>query len=73
VFQNYALYPHMTVAEHRLCSEAAESSQGRDHTKVREAAQLLGLSDYLNSSRTAVRGQRQVSHGRAIVREPRCS
>jgi len=63
---------HDSGAEHRLCSEAAEVPKAEINTKVREAAQLLGLSDYLNSKPGQLSGgQRQrVAMGRAIVREP---
>jgi hypothetical protein len=46
VFQDYALYPHMTVApEHRLRPEAAQDARRRDRAKVDEAAEMLGLVD----------------------------
>ena len=73
VFQNYALYPHMTVAanmgfslEHRGTSKA-EIAQ-----RVQWAAGILGLSDYLERyPRQLSGGQRQrVAMGRAIVRNP---
>jgi multiple sugar transport system ATP-binding protein len=73
VFQNYALYPHMTVAENMGFSlrlknaPAAEISQ-----KVRKAADILGLVPYLERyPRQLSGGQRQrVAMGRAIVRDP---
>ena len=73
VFQNYALYPHMTVArEHRLRAQAAQGAQGRAHAKVKEAADILGLTDWLDRKPGQLSGgQRQrVAMGRAIVREP---
>ena len=73
VFQNYALYPHMTVAENMgfaLKLKGVPRSQ-RD-TRVREAAKLLDLERYLDRKPKALSGgQRQrVAMGRAIVREP---
>ena len=74
VFQNYALYPHMTVAENmgfalKLQGRATRPSGTR---KVREAAKLLDLEKYLDRKPKALSGgQRQrVAMGRAIVREP---
>src|SRR6201999_2156805 len=62
VFQNYALYPHMTVGVHK--EERAQ--------RVLEAAKLLDLEDYLGRKPKALSGgQRQrVAMGRAIVRQP---
>ncbi len=73
VFQNYALYPHMTVAQNiGFALKLRKFPKAEINTKVREAAQLLGLSDYLNSKPGQLSGgQRQrVAMGRAIVREP---
>ncbi|MFZ2058371.1 MAG: sn-glycerol-3-phosphate ABC transporter ATP-binding protein UgpC [Acidimicrobiales bacterium] len=73
VFQNYALYPHMTVAQNiGFALRLRKRPKAEINTKVREAAQLLGLSDYLNSKPGQLSGgQRQrVAMGRAIVREP---
>ena len=74
VFQNYALYPHMTVAgEHRVRAQAAQAAQGPSSTaKVNEAAEILGLTDWLDRKPGQLSGgQRQrVAMGRAIVREP---
>ncbi len=73
VFQNYALYPHMTVAQNM---GYALKLRGLDKTereaKVREAAALLNLDGYLDRKPKALSGgQRQrVAMGRAIVREP---
>src|SRR3984957_17771561 len=74
VFQNYALYPHMTVFENmsyglRIRGLAREDI-GR---RVDEAAALLGLSEFLSRKpRQLSGGQRQrVAMGRAIVREPK--
>ena len=73
VFQNYALYPHMSVAQNmgfslRLRKEPAKVIDER----VREAAEILGLTDYLaRFPRQLSGGQRQrVAMGRAIVRDP---
>jgi multiple sugar transport system ATP-binding protein len=73
VFQSYALYPHMTVAENIGFSLRLRKRPKQEiNTKVREAAQLLGLTDYLSSKPGQLSGgQRQrVAMGRAIVREP---
>ncbi|MBM9595439.1 ABC transporter ATP-binding protein [Roseitranquillus sediminis] len=73
VFQNYALYPHMTVAENMGFSlRLARHSKDEIATKVRDAAQILGLSNYLERfPRELSGGQRQrVAMGRAIVRDP---
>jgi multiple sugar transport system ATP-binding protein len=73
VFQNYALYPHMTVAQNiGFALKLRKFPKHEINTKVREAAQLLGLTDYLNSKPGQLSGgQRQrVAMGRAIVREP---
>ncbi len=73
VFQNYALYPHMTVADNmgfalKMQNVPAEERQAR----VVDAAKLLGLEDYLQRKPKALSGgQRQrVAMGRAIVRQP---
>jgi len=73
VFQNYALYPHMTVYENmafslKLAGLPAEEVRSRAH----EAAQILGLMEYLERyPRQLSGGQRQrVAMGRAIVRKP---
>jgi multiple sugar transport system ATP-binding protein len=73
VFQNYALYPHMTVRENmafslKLAKVPAEQAQQR----VAEAAGILGLGEYLDRyPRQLSGGQRQrVAMGRAIVRKP---
>jgi len=73
VFQNYALYPHMTVAQNIAYPlKIARVPQAEKERKVREAAALLGLSDYLDRKPAQLSGgQRQrVAMGRAIVREP---
>ncbi|MFZ2058644.1 MAG: sn-glycerol-3-phosphate ABC transporter ATP-binding protein UgpC [Acidimicrobiales bacterium] len=73
VFQNYALYPHMTVAQNiGFALKLRKFRKAEINAKVREAAQLLGLTEYLNSKPGQLSGgQRQrVAMGRAIVREP---
>ncbi|MCU7729649.1 sn-glycerol-3-phosphate ABC transporter ATP-binding protein UgpC [Actinoplanes sp. KI2] len=73
VFQNYALYPHMTVAENMgfALKMAGVPKQERDR-RVQEAARLLDMEDLLGRKPAAMSGgQRQrVAMGRAIVREP---
>jgi multiple sugar transport system ATP-binding protein len=73
VFQNYALYPHMTVGENIAFSlrlKKADRSEVR--SKVEEAARVLGLTEYLDRRPAQLSGgQRQrVAMGRALVREP---
>ena len=73
VFQNYALYPHMTVAENIGFSLGLRKISKSDvKAKVAEAAAMLGLTQYLNRRPSQLSGgQRQrVAMGRAIVREP---
>jgi multiple sugar transport system ATP-binding protein len=73
VFQNYALYPHMTVAENMgFALKIAGVSKEDRATRVQDAAKLLDLEPYLDRKPKALSGgQRQrVAMGRAIVREP---
>ena len=73
VFQNYALYPHMTVAENLGFSlKIAKKSDAEIASAVTEAAQILGLDEMLDRKPAALSGgQRQrVAMGRAIVRHP---
>ena len=73
VFQNYALYPHMTVAENMgFALKIAGVSKEERAERVLEAAKLLDLEDYLARKPKALSGgQRQrVAMGRAIVRKP---
>jgi multiple sugar transport system ATP-binding protein len=73
VFQNYALYPHMTVAENMgFGLKMAKVSSAERRQRVEDAAKLLGLTDYLERKPKALSGgQRQrVAMGRAIVRSP---
>ncbi len=73
VFQNYALYPHMTVRENMAFSlELAKQSKDAIQTKVDRAAEILALGSLLDRyPRQLSGGQRQrVAMGRAIVRDP---
>ena len=73
VFQNYALYPHMTVAENMgFALKIAGVGKEERATRVQEAAKLLDLEQYLGRKPKALSGgQRQrVAMGRAIVRQP---
>ena len=73
VFQNYALYPHMTVAENIGFSlEMQKLPKAQVGPKVEDAARVLGLTDQLRRKPAQLSGgQRQrVAMGRAIVREP---
>jgi len=73
VFQNYALYPHMSVAENMAFAlKIQRVSKDEINRRVKEAAALLDLTDYLDRKPKALSGgQRQrVAMGRAIVREP---
>ncbi|MGX5360345.1 ABC transporter ATP-binding protein, partial [Kocuria sp. KH4] len=73
VFQNYALYPHMTVAENMgFALKIAKVPATERRTRVEEAAKILDLTDYLDRKPKALSGgQRQrVAMGRAIVRSP---
>lgn len=74
VFQNYALYPHMTVYENMAFGlKLRKTSKDEIDERVRFAAKILGLEDYLQRKPTALSGgQRQrVAVGRAIVRKPK--
>ncbi len=73
VFQNYALYPHMTVAENMAFAlKMARVPATERKKRVAEAARMLALEDYLERKPKALSGgQRQrVAMGRAIVRNP---
>ena len=73
VFQNYALYPHMTVAANmEFALKIAGVGKDERDRRVREAAALLDLTPYLDRKPRALSGgQRQrVAMGRAIVRQP---
>ena len=74
VFQNYALYPHMTVYENMAFSlKLKKIPRDEIARRVEKAANILGLSQYLNRKPKALSGgQRQrVALGRAIVRHPK--
>ena len=74
VFQNYALYPHMTVYENMAFGLTLRKVPRTEiHEKVMWAAEVLGLKDYLDRKPKAMSGgQRQrVSLGRAILRNPK--
>ncbi len=73
VFQNYALYPHMTVADNMAFAlKMAKVPDEERKKRVAEAAKILQLEDYLERKPKALSGgQRQrVAMGRAIVRNP---
>jgi multiple sugar transport system ATP-binding protein len=73
VFQNYALYPHMTVAENiGFALKLRKMPKAEIRKKVEEAAEILGLTEWLDRKPKQLSGgQRQrVAMGRAIVREP---
>jgi multiple sugar transport system ATP-binding protein len=73
VFQNYALYPHMTVADNMgFALKLKKVPKSEIQRRVGDAAKLLDLQDYLDRKPKALSGgQRQrVAMGRAIVREP---
>jgi len=74
VFQSYALYPHMTVYENMAFSlKLRKVPKEEIDKKVREAAEILDITQYLNRKPKALSGgQRQrVAIGRAIVRAPK--
>ena len=74
VFQNYALYPHMTVFENMAFGlKLRKFPREEIERRVKEAAEILGLTEFLNRKPKALSGgQRQrVALGRAIVRKPK--
>lgn len=74
VFQNYALYPHMSVFDNMAFSlKMKKQSSFKIKEAVEDAAEILGITDYLNRKpRELSGGQRQrVAVGRAIVRHPK--
>ena len=74
VFQNYALYPHMTVYENMAFGlKLRKQPKAEIDRKVKEAARILGIEMYLSRKPKALSGgQRQrVALGRALVREPK--
>ena len=73
VFQNYALYPHMTVRQNMgFALKIAKVPQEEIDKRVEQAAETLDLTEYLDRKPKALSGgQRQrVAMGRAIVRKP---
>jgi len=73
VFQNYALYPHMSVADNMAFAlKMAKVPESERKKRVADAAAILGLTEYLERKPKALSGgQRQrVAMGRAIVRSP---
>lgn len=74
VFQNYALYPHMTVYENMAFGlKIRKVPKDVIHKKILEAAEILSITEYLDRKPKAMSGgQRQrVALGRAILREPK--
>ena len=74
VFQDYALYPHMTVRQNLgFALEIAKLSKSEIKTRVIEAARMLGLEDCLDRKPGQLSGGQcqRVAMGRAIVRQPR--
>ncbi|AEF36084.1 MULTISPECIES: ABC transporter ATP-binding protein [Mycobacteriaceae] len=73
VFQNYALYPHMTVAQNMgFALKVAKTPKGEIRARVLEVARLLGLQDHLQRKPKDLSGgeRQRVAMGRAIVRRP---
>ena len=73
VFQNYALYPHMTVYENMAFGlRLRKYSKAEIDQRVKEAAQMLGIAKYLNRRPKELSGgeRQRVAVGRAIVRKP---
>ena len=73
VFQNYALYPHMTVYDNMAFAlKLRKTPKGEIDKKVKQAAEILDITEYLGRKPKALSGgQRQrVAIGRAIVRDP---
>jgi len=74
VFQNYALYPHMTVYENMAFGlKLRKIPRDEIKTRVNEAASILGISHYLDRKPKALSGgeRQRVAVGRAIVRKPK--
>ncbi|MCT9097253.1 ABC transporter ATP-binding protein [Haloarchaeobius sp. HME9146] len=74
VFQSYALYPHMTVAENMSfgLEESTDMPDDEIQQKVTEAAEMMGIGDLLDRKPRELSGgqQQRVALGRAIVRDP---
>ena len=74
VFQNYALYPHMTVYDNMAFGlKLRKMPKAEIDARVKEAARILGLEIYLQRKPKALSGgqKQRVALGRAIVREPK--
>ena len=74
VFQNYALYPHMTVYDNMAFSlKLKKVPKAEIDRKVKEAAEILDITQYLDRKPKALSGgqRRRVAIGRAIVRSPK--
>jgi multiple sugar transport system ATP-binding protein len=73
IFQNYALYPHMSVYDNMAFGlKLAKVDKAARDERVRRASGILGLDEYLDRKPRALSGgqQQRVAMGRAIVREP---
>jgi len=73
VFQNYALYPHMSIYDNMAFGlRAKKTSRTETERRVREAAQMLGITELLGRRPKALSGgqQQRVAMGRAMVRDP---
>jgi multiple sugar transport system ATP-binding protein len=73
VFQNYALYPHMTVRENMSFGlRLAKAPEAEISARIAEAARILGLSDKLDRTPSRLSGgeRQRVAMGRAMVRRP---
>jgi len=74
VFQNYALYPHMTIFENMAYGLRRRKFSAEEITaRVNEAAKILGITEMLDRTPTQLSGgqQQRVALGRAIVRQPK--
>ncbi|OGF03894.1 MAG: hypothetical protein A2W00_03180 [Candidatus Eisenbacteria bacterium RBG_16_71_46] len=74
VFQNYALYPHLTIADNLgLALEVRRVPRGERERRVRETAEMLGIAPLLGRRPAQLSGgqQQRVALGRALVRRPR--
>ena len=72
VFQSYALYPHMTVYENMAFPlKLRKMDKAEINKRVKEAAQILDITQYLDRKPKALSGGQRQAIGRAIVREPK--
>jgi multiple sugar transport system ATP-binding protein len=72
VFQNYALYPHMSVYDNMAFGlKMRQFERGEIEKRVREAADILGIGEMLKRKPRQLSGRQRVALGRAIVRHPR--